>query len=120
MADWKDIGLAEGAKRIAELEAENFRLAAGACINPGTHGLVGDEHGHFECTAYKALQDEEVAHTNALARIAELEAQLAECAETFELFAKDLAEENAGLHAQRIAVAEMMRDATLSKIGGAA
>ncbi len=51
-------------------------------------------------------------------RIAELEAQLAECAKTFDLFAKDLAEENADLHAQRIAVAEMMRDATLSKIGG--
>lgn len=35
-------------QRIAELKAENFRLAAGQCVVE--NGLVGDEHGHFGCT----------------------------------------------------------------------
>jgi len=60
--------------RIAELEGENFMLAAGACINPGQHGLVGDECGNSVCTAHEALMAEETAHSEALARIAELEA----------------------------------------------
>src|SRR5690606_26579961 len=34
--------------RIEALEAENFKLAAGACTVEG--GLVGDEHGHFYCS----------------------------------------------------------------------
>ena len=64
------------AARIAELETENFMLAAGACINPGQHALVGDEHGNSICTAYEALQTEEREHSEALARIAELEARV--------------------------------------------
>jgi hypothetical protein len=66
------------ARLLAErdaLEAENSLLAAGCCINPGQHGLVGDEHGNFQCTAYEALSAEEKAHSEALARIAELEAE---------------------------------------------
>lgn len=35
-------------RRIAELEAENFALAAGLCIHPGT-GLTGDDHGNTYC-----------------------------------------------------------------------
>lgn len=34
-------------KRIAELEAENFKLSAGQC--PIAGGLVGDDHGHQYC-----------------------------------------------------------------------
>lgn len=36
------------AKRIAELEAENFALAAGMCIHPDK--LLGDEGGTLVCT----------------------------------------------------------------------
>jgi len=60
------------AAEIERLEAECFMLAAGACINPGQHALVGDEHGNFVCTAYEALQAEERAHADALAQIAYL------------------------------------------------
>lgn len=35
-------------ERITELEAENFRLAAGQCVVE--NGLIGDEHGHFDCS----------------------------------------------------------------------
>ena len=58
------------AARIEALEAENFRLAAGVCINPGQHALIGDEHGNPVCTAYEALPKEQ-------ARCAELEAEVA-------------------------------------------
>lgn len=68
---------ASTAARIAVLEAENTALAAGACINPGQHALVGDEHGNSICTAYEALMAEERAHSEALARIAALEGALA-------------------------------------------
>jgi hypothetical protein len=34
--------------RIEALEAENFKLAAGACTVEG--GLIGDDHGHFDCS----------------------------------------------------------------------
>jgi hypothetical protein len=34
--------------RIEALEAENFKLAAGACNVEG--GLIGDDHGHFCCS----------------------------------------------------------------------
>lgn len=61
---------------IARLTSENFMLAAGCCINPGEHGLVGDEHGNSVCTAYEALRAEETAHSNALAEIAKLRAAL--------------------------------------------
>lgn len=64
------------AARVKLLEAENALLAAGACINPGQHGLVGDEHGNSYCTAFRALQDEEREHSEALARVAQLEARL--------------------------------------------
>jgi hypothetical protein len=64
---------AEAADAIEALQAENSMLAAGACINPGQHALVGDEHGNFVCTAYEALQAEERAHADALAKVAELE-----------------------------------------------
>jgi len=60
-------------REIDALRAENSMLAAGACINPGQHALVGDEHGNFVCTAYEALQAEERAHADALAKVAELE-----------------------------------------------
>ena len=69
-------GITTQAARIAELEAENFMLAAGVCINPGQHALVGDEHGNSICTAYEALQTAEREHSEALARIAELEARV--------------------------------------------
>jgi hypothetical protein len=39
---------AAAADRIEALEAENFKLAAGACTVEG--GLVGDEHGHVYCS----------------------------------------------------------------------
>jgi hypothetical protein len=38
--------------RIKALEAENFKLAAGACNVEG--GLIGDDHGHVYCSL-KAL-----------------------------------------------------------------
>jgi hypothetical protein len=66
----------EAADAIEALQAENFMLAAGACINPGQHALVGDEHGNFVCTAYEALQAEERAHADALAQIAHLMSEL--------------------------------------------
>jgi hypothetical protein len=53
-------------KRLIELEAENFTLAAGQCIVDG--GLIGDERGHFYCEM-KRQRDE------AAARIAALEAE---------------------------------------------
>lgn len=34
--------------RIEALEAENFKLAAGACNVEG--GLIGDDHGHLDCS----------------------------------------------------------------------
>ena len=42
-------------KRIAELEEENFNLAAGACLVNG--GIIGDEHGHFSCTLTKRIAE---------------------------------------------------------------
>jgi hypothetical protein len=56
---------AAAADRIEALEAENFKLAAGACTVEG--GLVGDEHGHFDCSLK--------------ARIEALERELAEARE---------------------------------------
>ena len=38
----------EAIQTIANLEAENFVLAAGSCDVEG--GKIGDEHGHFYCT----------------------------------------------------------------------
>jgi hypothetical protein len=64
-------------RQLAELQAENFMLAAGACINPGQHALIGDEHGNPVCTAYEALQAAERAHSEALAQLAERDAELA-------------------------------------------
>ena len=57
--------------RVGELEGENFRLAAGACINPGQHGLVGDEGGNAICTAYEELQREQTADSETLAALNE-------------------------------------------------
>lgn len=51
--------IAEAEARIKQLEDECFRLAAGVCINPGQHGLVGDERGNGVCTAYEALLAEQ-------------------------------------------------------------
>lgn len=68
--------LAELRARIEGLEGENFMLAAGACINPGNHGLVGDERGNSICTAHEALKAEGAAHSMALARIAALRNRL--------------------------------------------
>ncbi len=84
-ACWPETKLAERDARIAALEAENFMLAAGVCINPGIHGLVGDEGGNPVCTAYQALQAEERAHSDALARIAALEAENARLREPVNL-----------------------------------
>src|SRR5690606_26961231 len=39
---------AAAADRIEALEAENFKLAAGACNVEG--GLIGDDHGHVYCS----------------------------------------------------------------------
>jgi hypothetical protein len=46
-------------QQLAELEAENFTLAAGACHVEG--GLIGDEHGHFACTLKQQLAEREEA-----------------------------------------------------------
>jgi hypothetical protein len=43
--------------RVAELEAENFQLAAGQCIVHG--GLVGDEGGSPYCTLIKRAEQAE-------------------------------------------------------------
>lgn len=72
---------AEFAARIEGLEAECFRLAAGACINPGQHGLVGDERGNSICTAHEALIAEEKAHADRIAEFAAREAALVEALE---------------------------------------
>src|SRR5690606_29984896 len=56
---------AAAADRIEALEAENFKLAAGACTVEG--GLIGDDHGHFDCSLK--------------ARIEALERELAEARE---------------------------------------
>jgi hypothetical protein len=62
----------EAAEAIQTLTAENFMLAAGACHVEG--GLIGDDHGHFDCSLK--------------ARIATLEAKLARAREALEPFAK--------------------------------
>lgn len=62
--------LRDAVAEIVAKEAECFMLAAGACINPGQHALVGDEHGNSVCTAYEALVSEEQAHSEALAELA--------------------------------------------------
>jgi hypothetical protein len=75
----------EAADALQSLQAENFMLAAGACINPGQHALVGDEHGNSICTAYEALQAAERALADAEAENARLTAlvhQLGENAAT--------------------------------------
>lgn len=47
------VSMAHAMERAENLEAENFRLAAGACIVDG--GLVGDEGGTPVCTLQKRL-----------------------------------------------------------------
>jgi hypothetical protein len=49
--------------RLAAVEAENFKLAAGQCIVEG--GLVGDDHGHSACTL-EAERDKAVEHLTGL------------------------------------------------------
>ena len=63
--------------RIAALRAENFMLAAGACINPGDGGLVGDEHGNSICTVYEDKLKLEAEVTDLMAKLNEAQAQLA-------------------------------------------
>lgn len=72
---------------IAELEVEGSLLSAGACINPGQHGLVGDEYGNGVCTAHEALVKAERERDEALARIEELQHEA-------ELFDADHADQN--------------------------
>lgn len=52
LADLTESNAAQ-AKRIAELEKENFALSAGQCIYK--NGLVGDEYGNPVCTKNDAL-----------------------------------------------------------------
>lgn len=64
---------------IAALEAENFRLAAGACLVEG--GLIGDEHGHFHCS----LKDTIAALT---AKLAKAERDREQAVEVLGVFAR--------------------------------
>lgn len=79
------IALARANKRIAALEEENFMLAAGACINPGGNGLLGDEHGNSFCgvEVERAKLDEQL--TNQMAKNNALQAE-------FDAYRKDVAE----------------------------
>lgn len=72
--DWKDYEPAARAAlsvlepRIEALEAENFKLAAGACTVEG--GLVGDDHGHFDCSLKARIErlERELAEAVAVER----------------------------------------------------
>lgn len=60
--------------RVERLEAENFTLAAGQCNVEG--GLIGDDHGHFDCSL-KARVERLEGHGSADAyRIEELQVAL--------------------------------------------
>jgi len=54
--------------RIEALEAENFKLAAGACNVEG--GLIGDDHGHFDCSLKARIEalERELAEAVAVER----------------------------------------------------
>ena len=59
--------------RVQELEAENFALAAGACINPNGNGLLGDEHGNSFCGVEQERLRLDERETDLMARVNELE-----------------------------------------------
>lgn len=69
-----------GTIQLRALADENFALAAGVCINPGQHGLVGDEHGNSICTAHEAYlkTDQELSEVLAERNAAEARAIAAE------------------------------------------
>src|SRR5690606_30538710 len=54
--------------RIEALEAENFKLAACACTVEG--GLIGDDHGHFDCSLKARIEalERELAEARDYAR----------------------------------------------------
>jgi Mg2+ and Co2+ transporter CorA len=56
--------------RIRELEAQNFALSAGACVQPGPGGLVGDERGNLVCEAMERVRsaEEEVERLTSLCK----------------------------------------------------
>jgi hypothetical protein len=80
------VELNEALSRVAELERENFTLAAGQCIVE--RGLLGDEHGHQFC-ALTAERDAALARCERLE--GELENEREECANAADRAIKDFA-----------------------------
>jgi len=68
--------LTEANANLEVVEADNFRLAAGACIYPNGEGLLGDEHGNSFCSLEAERARLDARETELMAQLNETNTKL--------------------------------------------